>query len=276
MSVVAEFGDKDCLHSNLISKSEDISVCADCGYEIINRLTNDPSNFYRDKDQGSISYDPTRHTIKHNTETGIMKELVELKVNYVFDINNVFNQLFATNGDKNSSKKINRGDNRRCLILACIKYVYDINKEEFDEAFYIKKLDITRRDASKGIRLLSLNRKKIKDAPTIIKSPVSKAREYIKKLDKLKENQNQHFENIAKIYDTIKNKSKVLNGAQPVSISCGLIYYYLKEIIDKNTDTNTCEQITDISEIHKISGTSTATIKKIYDEIKTIVSNIKN
>lgn len=266
---MTDFGDNKCKHL-IITETEGSSICQNCGLELSNRITNLPVNFYRDKNDGSISYDPTRYTIKSDFEKGIYKELSDLKVEHIYEINSVFNKVFVKN-DKNQHQ-INRGDNRKSLIFACLEYVYEKYGLKFNKDEIIKKLEISRKDAAKGSRLLSLNFSKLGEKRLKVNSPLKKMNEYVTKLDKLKDNVDEHVENMNMIYETIKNKSIILNGSKPNSINCGLLYYYIKEYIDKDNDILQ----TDIEEIHKISGISIATINKIYIGIKEVVNKLNN
>lgn len=270
--MIVDFGDNKCSHSNILENAENISVCQDCGFEITNRITNLPCSFYRDKDSGSVSYDPTRYTVRSDCDKGIFKELNDLKTFHTPEINEIFNKVFVKNNKTKNQHQINRGDNRKSLIFACVEYVYEKYNLNFNKEDTILKLNITKKDAAKGSRLLSLNFNKIGEKRPQIKSPLKKINDYINKMDKLKSNPDEHLANIEEIYNRIKNRSRVLIGAKPSSLNAGLLYYYLKDYIDKSNHNSFI--ITDISEIHELSGISVATIKKIYDDIKQVIEKI--
>ena len=71
----------------------------------------------------------------------------------------------------------------------------------------------------------------------------------------------EHASNIIELYKKLKDKSSIINRRNPKSVSCGIVFYYLKRL---NLDISA-------SKFGKLVSLSEITINNITQEIEDII-----
>jgi translation initiation factor 2B subunit (eIF-2B alpha/beta/delta family) len=71
----------------------------------------------------------------------------------------------------------------------------------------------------------------------------------------------EHATNILELYKNLKEKSSIINRRNPQSVSCGIVFYYLKRL---NLDISA-------SKFGKLVNLSEITINNITSEIEDII-----
>ena len=239
--------EEKCQHKNRIMDGA-TEICRDCGEEICFHQSNEQEwRFYGDADN-KHDEDPARVSFKKVVEKGIKKDLeaYDLPPNVVQRADEIYQS--ATQGD------IKRSCYRKGIMFACVFEAY----KELDSAQVPEDLQqlfqIKHKHMSKGMRYLADHGKKRKKI-------YINATHYVPRILQQLNMREEHNLKILKIYEKVKNKSDILNRANPQSVSSGLVYYYLKK---KNVD------LTDLK-FGKIVDLSQITIDRISDEIERVL-----
>jgi transcription initiation factor TFIIIB Brf1 subunit/transcription initiation factor TFIIB len=239
-----------CSHVDTINENG-IELCVDCGEALHSKLlTTQEWRFYGANDNQHSS-DPNRCQMRKVQDKGIKKDLEKLGL--TTQVIDIADDLYfkVTKGD------IKRNNLRKGIMFACVFEAYKkIDTPQIPE--HLQKLfNITRKNMSKGINYFRLGMPKddISDIKYIT------AEHFIPKiLDKFNI-KSDHLQPILNLYKLLESKSSVINRRNPQSISCGLVYYYLKRL---NVDIHPSKfgKVVDLSEI---------TITNIVTEIEDIL-----
>ena len=239
-----------CSHTDTINENG-IELCVDCGEALHSKLlTTQEWRFYGANDNQHSS-DPNRCQMRKVQDKGIKKDLEKLGL--TTQVIDIADDLYfkVTKGD------IKRNNLRKGIIFACVFEAYKkIGTPQIPE--HLQKLfNITRKNMSKGINYFRLGMPK--DSDDDIRYIT--AEHFIPKiLDKFNI-KSDHLQPILNLYHLLESKSSVINRRNPQSISCGLVFYYLKRL---NVDIHPSKfgKVVDLSEI---------TITNIVTEIEDIL-----
>ena len=249
--------DTNCKHENTINENH-IEICVDCGIALHNKLTTEAEWRYYGENDNNHSSDPSRCQYRKAVDKSIKKDLEKLDLTP--EIINLSDELYfkVTKGD------IKRGDLRWGIIFACVFEAYKmIGNPQTPisiQKIFNKVFAITKRNMSHGINYfrLGMPKEEKKDIQYIT------AEHFIPSILEKFDIKQEHTENILALYKEIENKSSVINRRNPQSVSCGLVYYYLKKL---NADIS-------VGKFGKIVGLSEITISNIMNEIDEVIYNI--
>ena len=247
----------NCKHENTINENH-IEICVDCGIALHNKLTTEAEWRYYGENDNNHSSDPSRCQYRKAVDKSIKKDLEKLDLTP--EIINLSDELYfkVTKGD------IKRGDLRWGIIFACVFEAYKmIGNPQTPisiQKMFNKVFAITKRNMSHGINYfrLGMPKEEKKDIQYIT------AEHFIPSILEKFDIKQEHTENILALYKEIENKSSVINRRNPQSVSCGLVYYYLKKL---NADIS-------VGKFGKIVGLSEITISNIMNEIDEVIYNI--
>jgi len=235
-----------CSHLNY-KKEKNTWICYDCGEEIPT-----PESELKTKNSSKHVLDPTRCQIRKNEDKNIYKDVEKLNFHEstIEKANDIFLQV--------TKKKIYRGNSRKAIIFACIFHAYKLENNPQSPDSLIKIFGLQRKVGLKGLNHVGLNLPK----DSQIKNTYITVEDIIKEiLINFSANQKQ-IDEVIDIYESIKNKSSILNRSRPQSTGAGVIFYY---ILLKNKDIR-------LKEFSKKVGLSELTIQKMTKEISKILN----
>ena len=241
----------ECPHLSLVNEMGAI-LCRDCGKERSKVMSYEKDWRYYGSDDTRKHSDPTRCHIRKSEDKSIFKDVESLGFSerIVSTANDIYFQV--TNG------KIYRGNSRKAIIFGCIFHAIKLNGKSYtcDHLREIFKLD--RKIILKGLKHVNLNTPK--DSHLRTKGAFDLVEECMEKFDL----SDQDKEQIRILYQSIKNKSSMINRSRPQSVTSALIYYYVcKERGFNNVNIKDFVKKVKLSEL---------TIHKLSKEIETIVS----
>jgi hypothetical protein len=231
-----DMSDKFCFHTDIIQDS-DSWICVACGQEIEKIIQHEKEWTYGNS---KISGGYNRVQLRKIEQKSIQKDVDMM--NFSQNVIDLADKIFkeATNGG------IYRGDSRKSMIFASIYYAYKIlgntqSKEQLRQFF-----NIDNTVASSGIKFIELNSPN--DSP--IHSVYTTTEDLI--IDVLSKFQvpDKHKPKVLELYSRIHNRSSELNRARSYSVTCALVYYWMRR---KRINI-------DISEFIKVVGLGQNTI----------------
>ncbi len=252
-----------CSHEQTINENG-IDICIDCGIALYDKLTHEAEWRYYGENDNQHSFDPSRVQYRKVVDKGVKKDLEKIDLpQQVIELADILYSK-VTHGD------IKRSKLRKGIIFACVLYAYnqlgnpktsqelqkifngnvDVDENDNDET-YIKKKNI-----SKGIIYF---KKRMPKEETI--NHYITAEHYIPEVLEKFNIKAEHASNIIELYKNLKNKSSVINRRNPKSVSCGIVFYYLKRL---NLDITA-------SKFGKLVNLSEITINNITSEIEDII-----
>jgi transcription initiation factor TFIIIB Brf1 subunit/transcription initiation factor TFIIB len=239
-----------CSHNDII-KEKAMLVCRDCGEEVQNDIEYDKEWRYYGQSDTKHNSDPNRVQIRKNEERSIYKDVENLGFSetIVTKANKIYSQV--TQG------KIFRGNSRKSIVFACIFHAYKTGGKPQSHEKLIKIFNLSRKCGLKGLKYVNLYAPKESDIRTTYITPINLIEEIMMNFSTTIEQKNE----VVELYEKIKNKSSKINRSRPLSVACGIIYYW---ILNKNKDIN-------MKEFSKNVGLSELTINKISKEITEIL-----
>lgn len=206
----------DCLHENTVNEIG-TNVCVECGIEISKEETHNKEwRYYGQTDTKHVS-DPTRVHARKNDERNIYKDVENMGFND--KVVSMANKLYlqVTKG------KILRGLSRRSIIFSCTYHSFKILGKPQSHERLIRIFNLSRKAGLKGLKYVSLYAPKDCNIRTNYITPENLVNEI---MDKFSATPEQKEEVIA-LYHQIKNKSTKLNRSRPLSVSSGLIFFWI-------------------------------------------------
>lgn len=235
-----------CSHPEII-KEGNVEICIECGEEVdTNNNFEQDWRFYGNNDNVN-SKDPARCQYRKTNYKNISDDLKNM--NFPSDIVIEANNLFM----KVTDHQIRRSKTRKAIIFACVFHAFKNSGHPRSFESLQSNFNLSKKVISQGLNQYGM---KINDYSPCI-TPNDLVPEIIQKLG----GEIVNTEEVNKIFNTIKNRSDLINRSKPQSIASGLIYYYC-------TLTKRSLSIDDIS---GAVGLSIATIKKIAEEIDLIL-----
>jgi transcription initiation factor TFIIIB Brf1 subunit/transcription initiation factor TFIIB len=218
----------ECLHENEVTENN-VRVCMNCG-EVLNSVINFNREWYSECTKNNDGKSINRTHSRQVYEKSIFKDVEHMK--FTTKIENIANNIFY----QIDNDKIKRGRKRKSVIFGCIYNSYKImdkvrgtydETNSFDICASFENLlqifDITKKQALKGIRLVTISIPKDSQARQVYVTPKYLISEYMQKFNAT----DKQILEVYDLYKQIENKSTILNGARPKSICSGLIYYYI-------------------------------------------------
>jgi len=203
-----------CAHIEIIEDGC-VTVCIGCGEEIEKIIQHEKEWRFG---ESKIGGDPNRVQIRKIEVKSIQKDVETM--NFSQTIIDLADTIFkeATDGG------IYRGDSRKARIFASIYYAYKIlgipqPKEQLRQSF-----NIDNATASEGIKFIELNSpetSKVHEVYTTTEDLI------IDVLSKFRVTEN-HKNQVLSLYEKIRNRSSEINQARPYSVTCALIYYWMR------------------------------------------------
>lgn len=240
--------DIDCRHLQ-VSIVEGSNVCNDCGMKIDESLVDNETRYFGACDS-KFNKDPTRHHQRKDEERSLYYDLQPLNIpQKVIEIaNEYYKQIIQNN--------IYRSKNRKSIVFACTYYAYiDINEPKPPEELS-KLFNLNKKRQSRGILTFS---KFIRDRKKKVIVPTDLVEKILS--DVGVENKAKVYEYIKYMYEHLTDK-KMFKCSNPYSVASGLVYYYIKDILNMSITKN---------EYAKIVKLTSVTFETISDEIRTIL-----
>jgi transcription initiation factor TFIIIB Brf1 subunit/transcription initiation factor TFIIB len=252
----------ECFHKNITLDKNNI-VCIDCGEELEDNSPFDKEWRFYGSNDNRYNSDPNRCQIRKIGERNIDKDIEGMGINQkiVTIANDIYTQV--TEGG------IHRGTRRKGIIFACIRQAYKISGKPQTFNDLIGPFNIERKAGLKGIKHVNmkLNTINLQLIPTqnnfTPKSSYITPMDLIEKIMKIFDAKQSQISEVLELYPLVKDKSAMLNGSRPWSLSSGLVYYW----IVKNEKQITIKDFASKVELSEL------TIKKIYNEITLILKN---
>jgi transcription initiation factor TFIIIB Brf1 subunit/transcription initiation factor TFIIB len=241
--------ENECKHSETVCRNG-VQICQDCGEHVYEEMMQEQEwRFYGDSDNKNSS-DPSRCQYRKQADKGIRKDLE--KLNLPSEVIGIADSYYfqVTKGE------IKRSNLRKGIMFACVFEAFkDLKKHHTPEDLQAL-FEIDRKSMSKGLTYFSLrSNRKHKEYIT--------AEHFIPKIIRLCELQDECSEPIIKIYQKVKDKSSLLSRSNPQSVSCGVVFYYLKKL---NHEISS-------SIFGKTIGLSEITVNRIANEIEEIIES---
>jgi transcription initiation factor TFIIIB Brf1 subunit/transcription initiation factor TFIIB len=205
-----------CKHLNVIEENGMI-CCSDCGRQMDKSVFSEKEWRYYGQSDNKRNSDPNRVHLRKQEERNIFKDVENM--GFSDKIVSLANELYlqVTNG------KIYRGNSRKGIIFACIFHSFKIHNKPQPQDKLIKLFDLSRKSGLKGIKFVHLHSPNDSAIHTTYITPIHLVDDI---MDKFNASDKQKQE-VIQIYEQIKNKSSKINRSRPLSVSAGLIYFWI-------------------------------------------------
>lgn len=239
-----------CAHQNLTTE-RGITECLDCGTEIKNGVSTDGSACVVDK---KSTGDNNRCWAPKRKNKSIRDSLKGL--GFPDPIVNETDSIFKTvTGDG-----IYRSDKRNSIIVACLLEAHkalgcQVSLESLKEKLPISDVTVGMKFVEPKIKKYDTERKRI-----TYTSPVDSIRDILSKWETEKSTINEVIE----LYQSVDNKSSLINRSRAKSVAAGVIYYY--SLATRRTNIK-------LKEFSKRVELSESTITKVAKEVSAILES---
>jgi transcription initiation factor TFIIIB Brf1 subunit/transcription initiation factor TFIIB len=205
-----------CSHENVISE-KGVSVCVDCGEEILHRMTYDKEWRYYGQSDTKHSSDPNRVQMRKSEERSIFKDVENLgfSESIIAKANKIYAQV--TEG------KIFRGNHRKAIVFACVFHAYKMSGKPQSHERLIQIFNLSRKTGLRGLKYVNLYAPKDSKIRTTYITPIHLISEIMEKFSATTE----QTQEVVSLYEQIKNKSSRLNRSRPQSVASGLVFYWI-------------------------------------------------
>ena len=242
-----------CVHAN-ISNENGLTTCFDCGKEIEKTIFQNKEWRYYGNADNKRSSDPNRVHIRKIDDRNIYKDVENMK--FSDKIVSLANQIYV----EVSKGQIYRGNSRKAIIFACMFHSLKISGKPQSHEKLMKIFDLSKKNGLRGLKIVNLNAPKNSMIHTTYITPANIIDDIMDKFDANQEHKNE----VIKLYDKIKNKSSKINRSRPGSIASGLVYFWIS-LKNINVSIKDFATKVDLSEL---------TILKIAKEISEILGII--
>lgn len=234
----------NCQHSKTTSENG-LVLCMDCGIEIEHPTVEESENIV------NPIVDINQYYIRKNNEKSIYPYISHLDI--PTKIQDIANEIYREVCDKRTKRSTKLG----AIIFGCCYHAYKINGTPKTFQNMKEMFDVTRTEASVGLKFINEYLSKDSPARTIYITPEHIIMEFMDKFNATKE----QTEKVVEIYRFVKGKSGVINRSKPQSVAAGVIYYY---IIQNNKKIP-------MKEFTKKVNLSELTVNKISKEVQDII-----
>jgi len=242
-----------CPHTN-ISNENGLTTCYDCGKEIEKTIFQNKEWRYYGNADNKRSSDPNRVHIRKIDDRNIFKDVENMK--FSDKIVSLANQIYI----EVSKGQIYRGNSRKAIVFACVFHSLKISGKPQSHEKLMKIFDLSKKNGLRGLKIVNLNAPKNSMIHTTYITPANIIDDIMDKFDANQEHKNE----VIKLYDKIKNKSSKINRSRPGSIASGLVYFWIS-LKNINVSIKDFAAKVDLSEL---------TILKIAKEISDILGII--
>ena len=227
-------------------------VCTICG-KTFDTIQYDQQEWrYYGSSDTRHSSDPNRCIMRKVDTRGIIKDVSDMGFSdRIIHDANVLYELVTKN-------RIYRGNTRKSIIFACIFHSYKLNDNPQTCEALMRIFSLDKKIALRGLKYVNLNAPK---ESNIRKTYITPEHIINDILDKFDANPSDR-ENIINIYESIKNRSSILNRSRPQSVAAGLIRYYC---VNNN-------KMIKMDDFKRVVNLSELTINRIMDEISRILN----
>lgn len=139
----SEVEDKECPHSNKINQEDGMCICTDCGLVLDNKSYEQEYRYYGHTDS-RYQTNPSRCNNKKSEEKSILQEIEAygFPTSIASEAERIFRDIVKTD--------IHRGASRKSYIFTSINHAYQRLGQSKDAFWIASKLNIKRKDMSKG------------------------------------------------------------------------------------------------------------------------------
>ena len=205
----------ECTHAQT-SNIDGSTVCVVCGLKIDEALLDNETRYYGASDT-RYAKDPSRHNLRKNEERSLYSDLEPL--GFPQEIIERANEYYK----KIIENKIYRAGNRMSIVFACTYHAYCDMQEPRVPADLAIQFKLDKKGISNGLKTFShifrkRPTKKYIDAMDLVPKLLAELN-----IDKRKHKSCE--DDIRKIYEFVRSKSRTFNSSNPQSIAAGLVYY---------------------------------------------------
>ena len=246
----AELNIMICKHTKVIN-DKNILFCAECGEQISVEQNFDKEwRYYGNKDTKNYS-NPTRVHMRKSDDKNIYKDVENMGFdeNIVELANKIYHDV--------TKEKIKRGKSRKSIVFACIFEAYKLKNNPQTYETIINSFNIPKKSGLAGINHVSLHLSKDMKSKTTYITPKHLIKNIMFKFKGATEEQ---YNQVARIYDKIKNKNTRINRARPQSVASGIVFYWLQKQ-KKNISLKEFSGLVNLSEL------TIKNMSKLIDEI---------
>lgn len=241
----------ECKHTN-VTQSGYVSLCIDCGEEIIENISQDKEWRYYGQSDTKHSSDPNRCQLRRVEEDkNIFKDVegMGFKDLIISKANDMYLQV--------TKDRIHRGNTRKAIVFACIFHAYKSsgNPQSCEPLTEIFRID--RKTGLRGLKLVSLGISKESISHSTHITPANLVGDIMNEFGASSEQKREVIE----LYDVVRGKSTKINRSRPQSIAAGLIYFW----ICKNKKKITLKEFSERVKLSEL------TVSKVAKEISGIV-----
>ena len=217
--VVDKEKEKDCTfckHDKVITEGAN-KICEDCGIILTKEFTYEKEwRYYGNMDTKHCS-DPNRCIYRKTEERSIQKEIEKCSINA--RITEKANEIY----DMVTNNKIYRGNTRKGIIFACVYHAYHLanNPQSCDQLIQI--FDINQKIALKGLKFVKLNLPMNSEILNVVTDTKQLIREIMSQFNAT----SIQTDEVIRMYNSIENKSSLLNRSRPQSVASGLVRFYI-------------------------------------------------
>lgn len=238
-----------CPHTEVVTE-HGMSSCIMCGMEIT-KVSND----WTDDLQDIKNIDNQQYCVRKIKQRAIYDDIQYLNISQ--HIKDIANDIYLS-----VCENTRRGVTRKGIIFGCIFHAYKIDKNPQTHERLIELFKIKKKDALNGLKFIHKNAPKDSQTRNFYINVEDIIIDYMTKFGASSENKTH----VLNLYEKIKNTTNILNRSRPQSVSSGLIYYYMTEILNKQIN---------IKDYILIVGLSELTIRKICKEIARVLAILK-
>ena len=228
---------ESCQHSD-IGNIDGCMICMKCGLKIDETLQDNEAKHYG---MGNSCKDTSRHSHRKSEDRNLHGDLEPL--GFPQDVIERANQYYIQIIDD----KIYRAKNRKSIVFACTYKTYMDLGTPVGPNYLANIFSLDKKGVSNGLKLFS----------NVFRKDITK--KYIDAIDlvpkiisDLNIDRSYHkdcIDDIKKIYEAVKARSKIFNSSNPQSIAAGIVYYYLRlnDITITRSDYSNIVKLTDIT-----------------------------
>jgi len=252
---------KECEHASTF-ESSGITLCGDCGAEIIILDFQPEWRYYGAGDHKSAK-DPSRcHGSKESTKGGIDKVFQDAKQGHLpLGIRQATESKYKTIVGGTTV----RGSGRKAIVAACLMYTYR-DEYDFRTSDEIRVMfDISKKKMSEG---LTRYYRTFPESRVAVVTPIK----MLRRIMRLTGVGTEHYKKICRLIRALDKTNEILNRSSPQSVASAAVYLFLCLNTDIRDELNITKRqfasavdISDmtISKLAKIAATSLFTDRKI-------------
>ena len=212
-----------------------LCICNYCGMKMEESLLDNDTKYFSKGGTKEI----TRHHHRKDDERSLFLDLTKYNIpQRVIDLADEYYKQIIENS-------IYRSQNRQAIVFACVYHAYiDIGEPQLPDRL-AKMFLLDKKRRSRGIIAF---KRVIRNRKANHIRPIDFIEKILSDIQNIKYNKNTMFEHIRTLY-THLDKKRIFNGSNPYSVASGLVYYYLKDILNHSITKNCYSKIVNLTNV---------------------------